>query len=220
VNENSGWQPPGYQPSLSRRTTALDAWPGLPPSSEPTRRRGNLLALALVVGLLAFFVADALPSGPNVVATFFVATAAVLVLFLLAVAVALIVRRSRRDAPSPLDSLAVPGRRVPPRDRHAARAAAADAEEVIRPALPGSRQHFLKTVDELLAAVDAMPEYQGREIEEELLRFATSADVVDLVELIERRVPEIQRFVILAERLTKSQLRYLSVVLKARKVLR
>jgi hypothetical protein len=77
-------------------------------------------------------------------------------------------------------------------------------------------------VDELLTAVDALPEYEGRELEADVLSFATSADPIDLVDLIERRrgEPEIQRFVILAEELTGPQLRYLSLVLKARKVLR
>ncbi|WP_433167323.1 hypothetical protein [Kribbella sp. CA-247076] len=228
MNENNGWpqpprreppgyQPPGYQPSPSLRTTAYDVWPGLPSPGQAARPRGNLLALAFVVGLFAFFIADAVPGGPNAVVTFFVATAAVLVLFLLAVAVAVLVRRVRATG---LTSFApVPGQRVAPIGP--ATAAAAEVEYEISAALPGSRQYFLQVVDELLAALDVMPEYEGRELEESLLRFATTADLGDLVELIERRrLPAIQQFVRLAEQLTKPQLRYLAVVLKARKVLR
>jgi hypothetical protein len=187
-------------------------------ATEPSRGRGNLLGLAIVVGLFGFFLADAVPGGPNAVATFFIAAGAVLLLFFLAVAVALIVRRVRQASPAPPAPFAAPAQRSPYR---LVPAGPAEAEDAIRPALPGSRRYFLRVVDELLAAVDALPEHQGREIEADLLRFATSADRSDLVELVERRgVPQIQRFVILADELTGAQLRYLSVVIKARQVLR
>jgi hypothetical protein len=203
----------------------FDARQGLVTAAEPRGGRGNLLGLAIVVGLFGFFLADAVPGGLNAVATFFIAAGAVLLVFLLAVVVALIVRRLRQAAASPPVPIAAPARRRPHRlatAGAAAQAGAAEAEDVIRPALPGSRRYFLRVVDELLTAVDALPEHQGREIEADVLSFATSADPLDLVDLIERRrgVPEIQRFVLLAEQLTGPQLRYLSVVLKARKVLR
>ncbi|TDD14149.1 hypothetical protein E1218_33505 [Kribbella turkmenica] len=184
-----------------------------------------------MVGLLAFFLADALPGGPNAIATFFVATAAVLVLFLLTVAVAAVAGRVRRDAPRPFGPLPARARRRPRAGvrvdvgwgsaQAASPAAAADVEEVTTPAPPGSKRHFLQAVDELLAVVDALPESDGREIQDGLLRFATSADVTDLAELVERRrVPELRRFAMLAEQLPKSRLRYLAVVLRARKIVR
>lgn len=53
----------------------------------------------MVVGLFAFFIADAVPTGVNAVAVFFVAIGAVLLLFLVPALVSLILRR--RSAPQP-----------------------------------------------------------------------------------------------------------------------
>ncbi|MFF0345980.1 hypothetical protein [Kribbella sp. NPDC004875] len=71
------------------------------------RARGNLIGLAMVVGLLAFFLADGTQSGLDPVVTFFVAAGALVMLFFGSAVVAVAVqnrrtlRGSREVAPGP-----------------------------------------------------------------------------------------------------------------------
>jgi hypothetical protein len=220
VDERDRWPAPGFQPAPSFRRTAVE--PALT-TTEPVHGRGNLLGLVIVVGLLAFFVADAAPGGPNAVATFFIAAGIVVVLFLVLVAVAVIIKRTRRPAPAPkvVDVKAVRSLRTATRTR----LAPAEIEEPPRPAPPGSGSYFLRAVDELLAAVDRLPDDQVEWIEEDLLRFAASGAPADLHRLSDSRVawrmyPQLDAFVDLASHLTERQLAYLSSVLTARRELR
>lgn len=194
-------------------------------------RRGNLLGLAIVAGLLGFFVADAVTGGPasvpggNAVAAFFIAAGVVLVLFLVAVAVAALIRRVRPPASSPTGAVEVRVRRPPPRRSPSARGVPVEVAERMRPAPPGSDRYFLRTVHEFLAAVDTLRDDQVEWIEDDLLRFAASAAPVELARLADsweawRLHHEVDQLLSLADRMTGPQLRYLSDVIMARRTLR
>jgi len=71
---------------------------------DESARKGNLLGVAMVVGLFAFFVADAMPAGFSAVVAFFVAGGGVVLLFLLPAVVVLAVRWL--SAPDPIRSRA------------------------------------------------------------------------------------------------------------------
>ncbi|MEU4602343.1 hypothetical protein AB0F43_05125 [Kribbella sp. NPDC023972] len=211
---------PGYLPAVFQ-TTAVELDQAT--ATDP-RGRGNLLGLVFVVGLFAFFVTDALPGGPNAVAAFAIAAGVVLLLFLGAVTAAVIIRRTRRPASTPARTVDVRAMR-PPRYSASTRLAPAEVEEPPRPATPGSKRDFLRTVDELLSAIDRLPEDQVEWIEHDLLRFATSGSLADLDRLAASRVAwrmyyEVDTFVWLAGHLTEQQLAYLSSVLTARGELR
>jgi hypothetical protein len=193
-----GYQPPvpGYQPSLSRRRTAIE--PSRDEEPDPVHARGSLPGLAVVVGLLAFFLADAAPGDANALVAFSIAAGAVLLLFLLTLTTVLIVRRRRR-------------RRS-------------------RAVWISSEREFLRVLDELLAAIDSLPEDRAERIENELRRFAAVATAADSLTENEwrqalRRVrgvdqlPEYQTFVAVSDWLSRRQLHHVSVVLESRKAL-
>jgi hypothetical protein len=84
---------------------------------EPAHK-GSLLGLAVVVGLFAFFLADATPFGLDAVAAFFVAAAGLVVLLLVLAAVSS-ARRRRHDslpAPNPLRASAGDRRTAGPQE--------------------------------------------------------------------------------------------------------
>lgn len=249
MDERDRWQAPGYQPAPGLQTTGVDSWRDLETVTEPVRGRGSLPGLALVVGLIGFFVADAItggpnpgtgdptpppggdipaglnPNGPNVLATFLIAAGAVILLFLVAVTLALIIRRTRRPASIPVGAVKVRAKRPPLRRLLSARFASTAVNDWLGSAQPGSTRSFLRAVDELLAAADTLPDRHIEQIEEDLLRFAASAAPADLHLLLKHGAAsavyhEVNRFGWLADQMTTPQLRYLTVVIEARRGLR
>lgn len=180
--ETPGWQPPaemGRQPHDLRPAISLVAdGLGAPRVPEPARHeRGNLIGLAMVVGLLAFFLADGTPSGVHPVVAFFVAAGAFVVLFLGCAVLAVAVRRRREPRPaagpnSYLGSAPIFHQSAVPRDAYAWGAAAPAGDVAAEPERsPTPAEELEETLATILATVERLLPAEADRVMRDLLRY-------------------------------------------------
>ncbi|TCC26641.1 hypothetical protein [Kribbella speibonae] len=100
------WDLPVKSSRGRRRENNVATW-----AAQPVRDKdhGNLLGLALIAGLFAFFLADGLPSGLNPIVAFLIAAAVVLALFFGGAVMLLVIERRR---PRAADRSAIGGPRT------------------------------------------------------------------------------------------------------------
>ena len=144
-------------------------------ASQPIRRKehGNLVGLALVLGLLAFFLADGLPWGLNPVTAFLIAAAVVLALFLVGALVWLILERRRSAVES-----AAPrrGRQPAPLAETRSWSAGLDTEPSSTARIDDWSVEARLQVEDVLVAADRLPSAEERKvIYAALLTFLTAA---------------------------------------------
>jgi hypothetical protein len=183
--------------------------------TAPTRRaqakqstRGNLLSLAIVIGLFAFFLADALPGDRNAFVVFLLTVGAMLVILLVVAAIPLVRRRRFRPSDHGLvmAQLAMPRRQ---RDTHPV-------------------EVFVRATHQLLAAAELLPESDRILLTARLLSFveASPADRMDVrAELLKDRAskqvsPELRKFLAVTGGATPAELHYVARILAGRRDLR